>query len=154
MEYPENLEVGKPSDDEKNALIYYYMGLAYEKMNNSKDAKLSYQKSANSKNGRGMDDLLYFQGKANEKLGNTDTANELFKNIIANGKEQREKGSDISLIAVEEGSVGNSKAIANSYYLEALGNKGLGHEAEAKKLLETALETYKNNLWAQIMTKE
>ena len=154
LQYPENLEVGKPSDDEKNALIYYYMGLAYEKMNNSKDAKLSYQKSANSKNGRGMDDLLYFQGKANEKLGNTDTANELFKNLIAIGKEQREKGSDNSLIAVEEGSVGNSKAISNSYYLEALGNKGLGQEDEAKKLLETALETYKNNLWAQIMTKE
>ncbi|SDM29544.1 tetratricopeptide repeat protein [Kriegella aquimaris] len=149
--YPENLEVGKASDDEKNAMIYYYMGLAYENMGDKKKSKASYEKSATAENRRGMHDLEYFKAKSNQQLGNTIKANEMFKNLIRQGKEQREKGTDNSLIAVEEGASGNNKAISNSYYLEALGNKGLGNSSEAQKLFETALDTYKNNLWAQVM---
>ncbi|MEM8965089.1 MAG: tetratricopeptide repeat protein [Bacteroidota bacterium] len=48
--YPENLEVGKASDGERNALIYYYLGEAYTKMGKSKKARESYQKSVASEN--------------------------------------------------------------------------------------------------------
>ena len=150
--YPENLEVGKPTHDEKNAMIYYHMGEAYEQMDNSKKAKESYQKSAAAQNGRGMYDLIYFQAKAYEKLGNTDGANEMFKSLISRAKELRVGGADNTLVAVEESSSGNNKAVSNSYYLEGLGNMGLGNKIEAQKLFETALREYKNNLWAKIMT--
>ena len=32
MLYPENLEVGKPLNDERNAMIYYEMAQVFEKM--------------------------------------------------------------------------------------------------------------------------
>ena len=151
MLYPENLEVGKPMDDERNAMIYYYMGLAYDKMGNGEKAQASYQKSIDAKNRRGMSDLLYFQAKANEKLGHDNKGKEMFNELIKTGQEQRKGGSDGSLIAVEESSWGNNKDISDAYYLEALGQKGLGNKAEAQTLFESAIKEYKNNLWANKM---
>ncbi len=151
MIYPENLEVGKPTHDEKNALIHYLKAEVYSKMQNSKKAKTSYQSSVNSNNGRGMYDLLYFQAESYKKLGNREKANTLFESLIERGKAYRERGSSKTLVAVEEASATNSKAISYSYYMEALGNKGLGKSNEAEQLFKKALDIYKNNLWAKIM---
>ena len=151
LEYPENLEVGKPTHDEKNALIYYFMGEAYEQMGNTKKAKESFQKCANAQNGRGMYDLLYYQAEAHKKLGNADMASTMFKDLIKRAQQYRNQGDDNTLVAVEEASATNKKAISNSYYLEALGNMGLGNEAVANKLLKESVKTYNNNLWAKIM---
>ncbi len=151
MIYPENLEVGKPTHDEKNALIHYLKGEVYTKMKNNKKAKNSYQSSVNSNNGRGMYDLLYFQAESYKKLGNTEKARTLFESLIERGKAYRGKGDSKTLVAVEEASATNNKAISYSYYLEALGNKGLGKSNQAEHLLDKALDIYKNNLWAKVM---
>lgn len=151
MEYPENLEVGKPTHDEKNAMIHYFKGEIYSDMNNSKKAKESYQKSVNSKNTRRMYDLLYFQAEAYKKLGESEKANALFNDLIQKGETLREDGTGNILVAVEEASVTNKKENSHSYYLEALGNKGLGNKNKADELFSEALKEYKNNLWAKIM---
>lgn len=149
--YPENLEVGKPTNDEKNAMIYYFMGEAYEALGNSKKAKESYQKSAIAENGRGMYDLLFYQAKSNEKLGQADTAKKIFNELISQGQSMRKSGTGNTLVAVEEASSTNNKAISNAHYLEALGNVGLGNMEEANKHFNSALDIYKNNLWAKVM---
>lgn len=149
--YPENLEVGKPLDDERNAMIYYYLGVVYDKMNNSKKEKESLQKSVDAKNSRRMSDQLYYQAKAHEKLGRGDKAKEMFNNLIRIGQDQRKNGTNVSLIAVQESSSSDYQIISNAYYSEALGNKGLGKTPEAKKLFESAIKKYNNNLWAGIM---
>ncbi len=151
MEYPENLEVGKPTHDEKNAMIHYFKGELYTLMNDSKKAKLSYQASADSKNGRGMYDLAYFQGAALKKLGESQKADEIFQSLINKAKLYREKGTDNTLVAVEEAEVVDNKATSTSYYLEALGNLGLGNTSESQKLFDKSLESYSNNLWSSIM---
>ncbi|MEX0288313.1 MAG: DUF5107 domain-containing protein [Flavobacteriaceae bacterium] len=149
--YPENLEVGKPTHDEKNAMIHYLIGQAHDNMGAKKKAMSSYTKSAASRNGRGMFDLLYFQAKAHKELGNTSKSREMFENLIAQARAQREGGTSIRLVAVEEASSGNNKASSNSYYLEALGNLGLGNKEDAQHLFQKALEEYPNNLWAKVM---
>ena len=151
--YPENLEVGKASDDERNALIHYYLGLTYDKMGNRKKAKESFQNCIASDNRRDMYDLLYFQAKAHEQLGNQDKAREMFNNLITKGKELRENGGGNTLIAVEEGSSGNNEALSYSYFLEALGHKGLGNDTKAQQLFESALKENNHNLWAKVMMK-
>lgn len=151
LEYPENLEVGKPTHDEKNAMIYYYMGEAYAQMGNSIIAKESYQKSASAENGRGMYELLYFQAKSNEKLGQNEEAKKMYNDLIELAQQQRSGEANNTLVAVEEASATNKKAISESYFLEALGNMGLGKTDESKHLLKISLETYKNNLWAKVI---
>jgi hypothetical protein len=54
-------------------------------------------------------------------------------------------------LAVEESSSINHQAISNAYYLEALGNKGLGKTPEAKRLFDAAVKEYNGNLWARII---
>ncbi|MBU2946222.1 DUF5107 domain-containing protein [Zobellia uliginosa] len=149
--YPENLEVGKPTHDEKNAMIYYYMGEAYDQLGDAKKAKSSYQKSIDAQSGRGMNDLLFFQGKSLEKLGDSEKAKTIYKDLIAKGKSMRESGTGNTLVAVEEASATNNKFTSNSYYLEALGNLGLKNTAESEKELQQALDIYPNNLWAKIL---
>jgi len=149
--YPENLEVGKPTHDEKNAMIYYYMGEAYSRLGNTKNAKESYQKSAAARNGRGMYDLLYYQAKSHEQLGEADHANKMYNALITRAQQQRSGDANNTLVAVEEASATNKKAISESYFLEALGNMGLGNNAKAQELLGAALNEYKNNLWASNM---
>ena len=151
LEYPENLEVGKPTHDEKNAMIYYYMADAYAKNGDSDRAKEAYQKSASANNGRNMDDLLYYQAMAYRKLGQVDKSEKMLNELIEIGQDRRNKGTNNTLIAVEEASATNNKAISNSYYLEALGNLGLGKYNTGKELLKKSIETYKNHLWAKNM---
>ena len=151
--YPEKVEVGKPTNDEKNSMIYYFMGNIYDKMGNVKQAQEKYQQSVASVNGRGMNDLLYFQGKSLEKLGKKDKATELFERLITKGKEIREGDSFNSSIGVEQATFGNKKIISNAYYLEALGNLGLENFEKACGLFETSINSYQNNLWAKIMMK-
>ncbi|MEP3210634.1 MAG: DUF5107 domain-containing protein [Maribacter sp.] len=151
LEYPENLEVGKPTHDEKNAMIYYYMGTVYSKMGNSKKAKEAFQKSIKAENGRNMYDLLFYQAKSNEQLGQLDKAQKMFNNLIERARKQRDKGTNNTLVAVEEASATNNKAISNSYYLEALGTMGLKQQDKAQELLQEALKVYKNHLWAKNM---
>ena len=151
--YPENLEVGKASDDEKNAMIYYFLGMAHEKMSKSEIANEYYQRSVDAKNNRRMYDLLYFQARSHEKLGQLEKAKSLFEELVLIGQQQRERGADNTLIAVEE-AAGNNQLVSNAYYLEALGNKGLGKEEESELLLTKSLQYYPNNLWASVMSKK
>lgn len=151
FDYPINLEVGKSSSDEKNALIHYYLGEVYNQMGNNKKAKEHYTKSINSDNGYRMYDLVFFQGMSHTKLSNNQDANKIFQGLIDTGKSLLDKGSDNELIAVEEASVNNNQLFAYSYYLQALGYKGLGENEKAKTLYQKSLEYYKNNLWANVI---
>ncbi|TXG38432.1 DUF5107 domain-containing protein [Seonamhaeicola maritimus] len=153
MLYPENLEVGKPTHDEKNAMIHYFKGEVYSQMKNSKKAKTSYQQSTQSINTWRMYDLFYFQAESYKKLGEPDKAKEIFNDLIEKAQAYRENGLDNTLVAVEEASATNNKAYSRSYYLEALGNKGLGNKTEADKLFKLALNEYNNNIWARIMSE-
>jgi tetratricopeptide (TPR) repeat protein len=150
MEYPENLEVGKPLDDERNAMIYYFMGQAYEKLKKKSKAKECYTKSVNARNSSDWADLLYYQARSHEELGNDEKAIEIYTALIARGNEQLEKGRAGSGIGIEESSMKGNKSVSEAYYLKALGSMGLNKNDEAASLLDEALEVYQNNLWARV----
>ena len=151
LEYPENLEVGKPTHDEKNAMIYYYMGIAYSEMGEEKLAIKAYQKSADAENGPNMTELTFYQAQSKKKLGNKEQSDKIFKTLIESGQVLRNKGTYNTLIAVEEVATTNNKALSNSYYLEALGYLGLNENNKAQELLKKSLEIYRNHLWAKNM---
>ena len=150
MEYPENLEVGKPLDDERNAMIYYFMGKAYEMMGKKSKAKECYTNSVNANNSSDWTDLLYYQARSYEELDNNEKAKEIYEALIVKGDEQLEKGRTGSGIGVEESSIKGNKSISEAYYLKALGFSGLNEKDEANMLFGDALNSYKNNLWAKV----
>ncbi len=138
MVYPENLEVGKPLDDERNAMVYFIMAQDYDKMGKKKDANRYYKLCINSKNSHAWPDLKYYQGMANKKLGNSEKANQLFDELIQAGQNIVDKNLD---------KPGVNKSLSKGYYYLALGKMGNG--VEAKSILSKSLKAYKNNLWAK-----
>jgi tetratricopeptide (TPR) repeat protein len=153
MEYPENLEVGKPLNDERNAMIYYYMGLSYEKMGEKDRAKDSYQNSVHANNTNAWPDLPFYQAKSHEKLGEKETAEQIYEALIKEGEEQIERGKVGSGIGVEENVSTTNKNLSEAYYLKALGNLGLNKQEEANSLFDQSIKAYQNNLWARIHLK-
>ncbi|MDR1335332.1 MAG: DUF5107 domain-containing protein [Tannerella sp.] len=148
MLYPENLEVGKPLNDERSAMAYYFLGQVYDRQGQKKKAREAYTKSTEAKNTERWPDLVYYQAKSYGQLGNPAKANELFNGLIATGKSRAERGMAASGIGVEETAQQN-RSRANAFYLQALGNLGLGKDAEANSLFRKALNDYKNHLWAK-----
>jgi tetratricopeptide (TPR) repeat protein len=150
MLYPENLEVGKPLNDERNAMIYYFLGKAYEKMKDKTKAEEYFKKSINAENSGDWPDLMYYQARSYEALGDQEKADKIYEELIEEGDNQLERGRIGSGIGVEESSGNSEVSISEAYYLKALGSLGSGNSSEAKELLRTALEFYKNNLWAMV----
>ena len=148
MLYPENLEVGKPLDDERNAMLYYFMGKAYDKMNRKKNSKESFTKSIEAISSRRYPDMDYYQAMSYIELGKTEEGKKLLESLIERGENILKRGASTSGIGVEEASSQNQSR-SNANYLIALGNKGLGNNDKASTLFHEALKTYKNNLWAK-----
>jgi tetratricopeptide (TPR) repeat protein len=147
MLYPENLEVGKPMNDGRAAMLWYFMGQAYEKSGQKSEAKDAYTKSVEANNG-GWQDLPYYQAKSYEALGQSDKAKELYNDLIKGGDNILERGAARTGIGVEEATVENT-SYSQAYLLQALGNSGLGNAAKAKELFGQALKRYSNNLWCK-----
>ncbi len=153
MLYPENLEVGKPLNDERNGMIYYYMGLAYEKLQKKSKAKECFQKSVEADNASSWPDLLYYQAKSYEKIGNAEKAQSLYRELISMGDQQLERGRIDAGTGVEESMIKGNISISEAYYLKALGSLGSGKKEEANRLFKMAIDTYGNNLWARVHMK-
>lgn len=151
--YPENLEVGKPLNDERNAMIWYFMGQAYEKMKDRKKAADCYEKSTMAKNSRNWEDLIYYQDKSLQALRKEEEVTEMYENLISEGKTILEKGEKTSGLGVENLSSKDNITLSEAYYLQALGNLGLEKKEEANALFKKALDEYKNNLWAKYYLK-
>ncbi|MDR1782799.1 MAG: DUF5107 domain-containing protein [Dysgonamonadaceae bacterium] len=145
--YPENLEVGKPLNDDRAAMLWYFIGQAYEKSGQKSQAKEMYTKSTKANNGW-TQDLTYYQAKSYDALGQTDKAKELFNDLIKRGENIFERGAARTGIGVEEATV-EDIAYSQAFMLQALGYSGLGDATKAKELFTQSLNKYNNNLWAK-----
>ena len=74
--YPENLEVGKPLDDERNAMIYYVMAQAMERTGNRKEAQQYYRNCVEAKFSC-MAGLEILPGSSSSEMGDSAKAIEL-----------------------------------------------------------------------------
>ena len=128
-------------------MMYYFMGQAYEKLGQKKNAKSFYLKSTKTKN-NGQADLVYYQAMAYEALGQNEKVNTMFEELIKQGESIIKNGASKTGIGVEEVSAAD-KYISQGYYLQALGNKGLENNEKAAELFQKSLERHNNNLWAK-----
>lgn len=148
--YPENLEVGKPLDDERNAMIYYVMAQAMERTGNRKEAQQYYRNCVEAKNSHAWPDLKYYQALALQRMGDSAKAIELLDHLAAEVRRRVESLGPVSGIGVEEGgTVANMKSLSEGYYLQGLASLGKGKELEAEEFFIKSLDAYRYNLWAK-----
>jgi tetratricopeptide (TPR) repeat protein len=154
MEYPENLEVGKPLNDERNAMIHYFIGLAYENLGDEENATKSFNNSIQSNNSFDWPDLPYYQARSYGKIGNEEKAREIYLGLIKNGDERLQERLEGAGTGVEENTNKSNKNRSEAYYIKALGSLGTGNKKEAEILFNKAIEIYKNNLWANFYANQ
>ncbi len=149
--YPENLEVGKSLNDERNAMIYYFIAQVFEKMGNKNKAKDAYEKCIKSVNSGNWTDLIYYQGLACQNTGDTQKAADFFRLLTNVGSERIESGNAALQTSTPDGDdiLDKKKQLSEGYYLHALSALGVGNKTLAEELLTKSLEAYNNNLWAR-----
>lgn len=149
LEYPANLEVGKPEFDEKVLRIWYVIAIASEKLGDTEKATQYCQKIIAHKTG--TPELQYFQALAHLKLGDHDKAIELFSGLIKTGNDRLLDGSSEDFFAKFGEKQSRNNRLANSHYIIALGYLGTSQIEKAKTHLTKSLDLNINHLWAKVM---
>ena len=161
--YPDNLGEGKLFGAQEND-IFYWLGCAFEGMNNEKLAKHNWEKASEGLSDPSpaffyndqQPDKIFYQGLALKKLGNHEEANKRFKNLIRYGKDHLNDEVKLDYFAIslpdlliweEDLDVRNN---IHCNYLIGLGELGLNNREAAISYLENVLQKDLYHLPAKI----
>lgn len=150
LEYPDNLEVGRPIEDDQSCRTLALIGQTYAALGKTADAQLAFVQAAQLKV---ADDLLYFQALALKNTGNDAQAKQLSQSLIARGESLLIKETEIDFFAKFGEKENQNKRYSQAYYLSGLGALGLGERAKAKAAFQRAADYDGNNIWVNYYLK-
>jgi tetratricopeptide (TPR) repeat protein len=148
FEYPENLEVGRPKRDRRTCQTYFFIGTAYEALDDTQKAKEYFEKSASIE--VGQSEYGYYKGLALKKLGEEAQAERIFDELIESAKPEP---AETFFAKFGEKQAHNIRT-ANSHYIRGLGYLGKANQAKARAEFEEALKLNINHLWAGVYLSE
>lgn len=154
LEYPENLEVGRPYRGVRlrDPQVYYYMGTTYEALGKENDAKICYEKAVSAK--VELSELSYYQGLSLMKLGRREEADKIFDDLISFARERIEKGVGMDFFEKFGEKEFMQAQMAYYHYLLGLGYMGKGKLQEAKDNFKVALKLNPYHVWAKVHLSE
>jgi tetratricopeptide (TPR) repeat protein len=140
LEYPENLEAGRPASGGRDAEVYYSMGLAQEAGGDKKAAGEAFARSAASPGG--PSEASYYRGLSRRKTGRESEARAEFERLVRYSRERLQSAPARDYFAKfgERESVRRQEA--RLQYSLGLGLRGLGDEAGATNAFRRSLELY------------
>ncbi len=148
LEYPENLEVGRPKRDRRACQTHFLIGTAYEALGDTQKAREYFEKSASIEGRRS--EYSYYKGLALKKLGREDEAEKIFDELIGSAKPE----PDVTFFTKFGERQAHNIRTANTHYVLGLGYLGKGMKEEALAEFEKALELNVNHLWARVHLSE
>ena len=151
LEYPENLEVGRPYHDARQPQVDYMLGLTYERLGDVTKSRDLFQQAV-AASGREESprqaEMQYYRGLAQRKLGRDAEASQIFDDLIARGDKALAQGNDIDYFAKFGQRRSSSFQRADAHYLIGLGNLGKGETAKARLEFQAVLGLNVNHLGA------
>ncbi len=147
LEFPLNLEVGKPYRDEGSWRVNYFAGTAFEALGNNSKAHEYYQAAVPDSAAPG--EVLYCQALAFHKLGEADKARQVFQRLIDAGQARLNIGKQSSVFAKFGERQARNIIDSEAHLMLGLGHLGLGERNQARRNLETALKLNVSNLAAK-----
>jgi tetratricopeptide (TPR) repeat protein len=147
LEYPANLEVGKPVRGEGEPRIQYFIGTASEALGDTGKAREYYEKAAAQKTG--WSEQSFYQGMSNKKLGRINEANRIFSGLMQFARERLEISAEMDFFAKFGERQSAAKRRAQSHYLLGLSFLGKGDKDEASAEFKKALELDVSHYWAK-----
>jgi tetratricopeptide (TPR) repeat protein len=151
LQYPENLEVGRPYHQPRLPQVNYLMALTYEKLGNTAKSREFFQQALSSewhRRRQEQPEMLYYQGMAALKLGRNNDANQIFDELTAMGDRALAAGSDIDYFAKFGQRRSSRFRLADAHYLIGLVNLGKGETAKAEVEFQAVLGLNVNHLGA------
>lgn len=142
-QYPANLEVGKPAGNPRYAQISYFIGLGYEAMGDTTNARQYFLSAVAEK----ADDteFLYYQGLAFGKLGQSEGAEKMFSRLETLARKM--PVVDIYRLRVPAPTAEQDEA--RGHYIRALAYAGKGLRDQAHAEFAKALSIDSNVSWYQ-----
>jgi len=165
--YPRNLGEGKlPGAQENN--IFYFLGCAYEKLNQAEQAHRCFAKAASGSLAPASQmyyndqppDMIFYQGLANIKLGQDGTAQAVFTQLVDYGQKHLEDEVRMDYFAVSLPDFLifdqdlNQRNQIHCHYMTGLGYLGLGERSLSTKHLNKVLEMDAYHIGATIHLNE
>lgn len=147
LDYPENLEVGRPAAGGRSAEIEYFIGQAHEALEETRKAKESYRRSAGQK--IGPSELTYYQGLSWQRLGEKQNATDAFDSLIQYARQNLEKSQAMDYFAKFGEKESAQRRKAYFHYLAGLGLLGKGQKVEAGAEFQIALGLHPHYFRAQ-----
>jgi tetratricopeptide (TPR) repeat protein len=153
LEYPENLEVGRPYHEGRRPEVDYWLGVAYGKLGNSAESLEMFRQAVAAlgpEQGREQPEMLYYTGLAAQKLGRSAEATRFFGELIGKGDEALATRPEADYFAKFGQRRSSHLRLAEAHYLIGLGNLGMGEAAQARDEFQAALKLNVNHLGAII----
>ncbi|MFB3905350.1 MAG: DUF5107 domain-containing protein [Acidobacteriota bacterium] len=148
-EYPENLSVGRPTNDRRAAEVAYHLGSAYEALGDSETARDFYLQGAEEPVLPQWQEARFYQGLCLKKLGRDAEAQANFERLIETGRRRfAEDGSSDFFAKFGEQETRQARK-ASAHFIVALGLLGQGQREQARTELEQATRMNQSHLWAR-----
>ncbi len=138
LEYPDNLEVGRPLDGGPACEAYYLIGMAYKGMGDKPKAAEYFEKALERR--QPPSELLWAQGMSLRELGRDAEAAAAFKALLDAGNRQLNPDPENAFFAKFGHRATREGTLADAHYLIGLGLTGQGDTAGAKVEFTKALE--------------
>jgi tetratricopeptide (TPR) repeat protein len=146
--YPENQKIGRISDYQKEAQVYYYTGMAYMEMNQKGKAKSYFKKAAEVPVGES--EYLYYRSLSQKAIGLKEEAGNTSARLLDAGQDALNGAGETDFFAKFGENMGVNERMASAYYKMALGYLSSGQQEEANKAFNQALELKNSLLWANV----
>jgi len=150
-EYPENHQIGRDDDYERNAQIYYYQALAMEKNGKKKESTVLYNKAAVVKTQ--SPEYRYYTALSMQKLKKKDESIKILDRLMETGKEMSAGEMDVDFFSKFGEGQSEKHVRADGNYLMGLASLGKSRKSDAKKYFIEAKSLNPNHLWASEMLK-
>jgi tetratricopeptide (TPR) repeat protein len=147
LEYPENLEVGKPYSERRGGEISYLVGTALEAKGDGEGAKAAFVHAAAEK--ERSSEARYYQALALGKLGRQDEARAAFEELLKKGLADLVGATSVDYFAKFGERRSERARKADAHHLAGLGYLGLGRRTEAMDEFGKALAEDPGHLGAR-----
>jgi tetratricopeptide (TPR) repeat protein len=151
LEYPSNLEVGRPRRERRGSQIAYHIGTAHAGLGDEAKAREAFERAV-ERIDNGPSEAQYCQGLALQKLGRAADAQRLFEGLVRHGEGQVAAAGPADYFAKFGERQVERVRQAQGHYLVALGRSGLGQKTEARAAFAHALELHPAHLGALVAT--